>query len=340
MTVLRGPGHAVTALVPSMESHGVIPHVAGVTTADGRTLSADLVVDASGRSTRVPALLADCGVRVISERADAGFRYYTQHFRSPAGSVPPPTSWPVYHHDSLSVVALPGDNDTWSLTLVTSQRDQELRVLGQRDAWRRVAALYPRVGHWMDGEPVDGVLAMGSTATSHRRYVRDGRPVVTGLVPVGDASATSNPQFGLGMTLGFRQAVLLRDSLLAVPLRRPDELALHFAAETEAKISPVLAGLAQWDRERLAEVDASIKGQTHRSTDPQWLFRVALDTARWKDGRILRAMAAVGCGLSTTQEAFGDADLMSRAMELGADAPRYSDPGPTREELLAALDSH
>ncbi|MCX4852195.1 enoyl-CoA hydratase/isomerase family protein [Streptomyces sp. NBC_00893] len=103
------------------------------------------------------------------------------------------------------------------------------------------------------------------------------------------------------MTLGFRQAVLLRDSMRAVALPRLDELALHFAAETAATISPVLAGLAEWDRERLAEVDAERKGQSYRSADPQWHFRTALETARWKDGRILRAMAAVGSGLSTAE---------------------------------------
>ncbi|MGW4233360.1 hypothetical protein ACWEF9_29535 [Streptomyces sp. NPDC004980] len=163
---------------------------------------------------------------------------------------------------------------------------------------------------------------------------------MTGLVPVGDASATSNPQFGLGMTLGFRQAVLLRDSMRAVALPRLDELARHFAAETAATISPVLAGLADWDRERLAEVDAERKGQSYRSADPQWHFRTALETARWKDGRILRAMAAVGSGLSTAEEEFADPALASLVMELAADAPRYSDPGPTRKELLGTMSSH
>ncbi|MGW4233359.1 FAD-dependent oxidoreductase [Streptomyces sp. NPDC004980] len=153
-TVSRGPGHAVTSLMLHEAAHGGVPQVVGVTTADGRTVLADLVVDASGRSTRVPALLAGRGVPVVSERADAGFRYYTQHFRSAAGTVPPQTSWPVYHHDSLSLVALPGDNGTWSLTLVPSDRDQELRALAQQEVWRRVVGLYPRVSHLADGEAV------------------------------------------------------------------------------------------------------------------------------------------------------------------------------------------
>ena len=73
--VRRGVG--VTGLV-TRDSSG-IPHVVGVRTESGEHVHADLVVDATGRRSPMPAWLRDAGAAPLSEETeDSGFVYYTR----------------------------------------------------------------------------------------------------------------------------------------------------------------------------------------------------------------------------------------------------------------------
>jgi hypothetical protein len=117
----------------------------------------------------------------------------------------------------------------------------------------------------------------------------------------------------------------------------PVELAVRFGAATEEHLAPVWKRLAAWDRHRLAEIDAEIRGEGYTTDDPAWNRNVALHTASRKDPDILRGYADVGCLLATPEEALAKPGLMEKIADLGADASRYPDPGPTRRELLAAL---
>jgi 2-polyprenyl-6-methoxyphenol hydroxylase-like FAD-dependent oxidoreductase len=57
-------------------------HVAGVETADGSVYTADLVVDAMGRGSRLPGLLARAGIASgPDELVGSRFLYYTRYFR-------------------------------------------------------------------------------------------------------------------------------------------------------------------------------------------------------------------------------------------------------------------
>ncbi|MDL5200011.1 FAD-dependent monooxygenase [Streptomyces sp. ALI-76-A] len=313
------------------------PRVTGVVTADGATVPADLVVDASGRDTRLPALLEKQGARLAELPGTNGFRYYSRFFRSPDGSLPKPRRWPLTHHDSVSLITLPADRGTWSVTLVTSGRDQILRALGETAVWDRAAALYPEIRPWLDGEPLDGVTVMGGTATRRHELLRDDRPVVTGLLPVGDAWATTNPQFGMGLTMGFRQAELLRDQLRKLGTEDPAELVLAYDRATEDTLVPLWADSDAWDRHRLAEIDEETQGRTYRSDDPAWNLRNVLDAVRLRDPRLLRAVADVASLLRTPDEALAGTDLLTRVAEWSVGVPRHTEPGPARSRLLTAL---
>ncbi|WP_446045571.1 FAD-dependent oxidoreductase [Streptomyces olivaceus] len=313
------------------------PHVTGVLIRGGEQVRADLVVDASGRHSQVAAMLAGIGAAPHEERAEAGFRYYTRYFRSADGTTPHPTPAPVYHYESVTVGTFPGDSGTWSVTMATSSRDQELRGLGNNDAWQRAMKLYPTQAHWAEGEPITGIRAMGGTESTYRRFVVDGLPVATGIVAVGDAWATVNPQVGTGMTMGFRHAALLRDTLRVVGFDDPVELSMAFNAATEENLSPVWQGFAAWDRHRLTEIDLEMQGDSYLTDDADWNLRVAMETARWKDPAIVRAISDVAYLQAPPEEALVKPGLMETIIALGAGAPRYPDPGPTRREVLAAL---
>ena len=89
---------------------------------DRARLAADLVVDAMGRRSALPKLL---GTPVPEEAEDCGFLYYTRFFR---GTLPELRGAPLTPLGTFSVLALPGDAGTWSVTLFASARDQPLKA--------------------------------------------------------------------------------------------------------------------------------------------------------------------------------------------------------------------
>ncbi len=313
------------------------PHICGVMTDFGVRIEADLVIDASGRRTQIPELLAEVGGAPEVLREKAGFRYYTRYFRADERGVPAPRSWPLTHHNSISITTAPGDGDTWSTTLVTSDRDQELRALSRPDVWNRVLALYPHAAHWNDGIPLTEVNVVGGTHNTQRRLVTDGQPVATGILAIGDARMTTNPQFGAGMTTGLRHAVRLRDVLRLLGTDDAVELAVSVDREIDAEFEAAWQDDTAWKRHRVAEIDAEMRGEHYESDDPNWALRCAAEALLLEDGDILRAWGDVASLLASADEAFVKSGLVERVMRLGADAPRYSMQGPSRKELLAAV---
>lgn len=328
----------VTDLLVDHTGGAGCPRVTGVRVHGGEQVEADLVVDATGRRSPVSAMLADIGAVPHEDRVQTGFRYYARFFRSADGVMPRTTPWQVCHHESVSVIPFPCDSHTWAMGIVTSGRDQELRGLANEDVWQRAAKLYATEDRWVEGEPLTGVHVMSGTGGVYRRrFVVDEFPVATGIVAVGDAWAATNPTFGMGMTLGFKHAALLRETLRMVGTDDPLELAVRFDAATEEHLAPLWKNFAAWDRHRLAENDAEIRGESYTTDDPAWHQRIALETARRKDPDVLRGSSEVGCLLATSEEALVKAGLLGKIAELGAGAPRYPDLGPTRLELLAAI---
>lgn len=313
------------------------PHISGVMTDFGVRIEADFVVDASGRQTEVPDFLAEVGGTPEVLREEAGFRYYTRYFRADERGMPAPRPWPLSHHNSISIVTAPGDGENWSTTLVTSDRDQELRPLSRPDVWNRVLALYPHTAHWNAGLPLTEVRVMGGTHNTRRRMVADGQPVATGIVAIGDARMTTNPQFGAGMTNGLRHAVQLRDVLRLLGTDDAVELAVSVDREIEAESGPSWQDDTDWSRHRIAEINAEMRGERYESDDPVWALRSMVEALLVKDPDILRAWGDVGCLLASADEAVVKSGLVERITRLGAEAPRYSEPGPSREELLAAV---
>src|SRR5690349_4527421 len=117
-----------------------VPHVTGVRTTSGEELAADLVVDAMGRNSRLPRWLVDAGAGELHEEAeDSGFLYYTRFFRTRDGSTPAPrTPFLVTPLGSVSILSLPSDRDTWSITVYGASGDQPLKQLRHVERWSAV----------------------------------------------------------------------------------------------------------------------------------------------------------------------------------------------------------
>ncbi|CAM4302329.1 FAD-dependent oxidoreductase [Nocardia ninae] len=334
ITVRRG-----TSVAGLLTEAGQGTRVIGVRTGDGEVITADLVVDALGRNSPIAAMLTDLGLPApIQQKDEVGFLAYSRYFRSPDGSMPAQAPWPLEHHNSLGITSVPGDAGTWSLALFVSGRDRAMRGLSDPAAWQRAVALYPDMAHWATyGEPITGVLAMAGMESRYRRFVVDGRPVATGLLSIGDAWATTNPTFGMGITMGMTHAALLRDVLREVGFEDLEKLALRFDEITEATLAPVQQASAAWDRHRLAQIDSEINGVPYETDDQEWNLRQAIEVAKLLDPGVLRAFGEVGSMLSSPEQALATPGLVDRIIELGAGAAPYPSSGPSRTALLAAI---
>ena len=115
-----------------------------------------------GQRSQLPRWLETAGTKPVHEEADdCGFIYYTRSFRARDGRLPAfraPVTTPV---GSFSLLSLPCDNNTWSVTLFISAGDRPLKRLRAADLWTALVAACPLHAQWLDSEPITDVLAMG-----------------------------------------------------------------------------------------------------------------------------------------------------------------------------------
>ena len=328
----------VTVTELAMRAYDGTSHVTGVRTHTGEELSADLVVDAMGRRSQLPRWLSEAGVRPAHEEGeDPGFIYYTRFFRSADGATPQHRAPVLTPLGTFSLLTLPGDNYTWSVTVFISRGDQPLKRLRDCDRWTSVVSACPQHAHWLEGEPITGVLAMGGIIDRYRRLLVDGRPVVTGLAPVADAWACTNPALGRGMTFGLMHAQHLRD-VVRSHLDCPREFAETWDAVTEAELTPWYRETVEENRDRLREIDALRNGlQPRQPSESTAALRAALLATMRHDPDLFRAfLESRGC-FTRLRELFARSSVVERILELAHDTERPPLPGPDRDHLLQLL---
>jgi 2-polyprenyl-6-methoxyphenol hydroxylase-like FAD-dependent oxidoreductase len=331
-------GVKVTGLLTGPAIIAAAPHVTGVVIDGGAVLRADLVVDATGRRSPVGAMIESAGGRrPHEEREDSGFVYYARHFRSTDGSRPAVLGPLLQHFDSLSILTLPADNDTWGVGFTTSAQDKQVRGLRDASAWQAALKLYPTAAQWGEADPITDVQVIAGIEDRYRRYVVDGEPVVTGLVAIGDAWACTNPSLGRGASIGMLHACALRDLLRDVGPDQPEKLVRRFDEITESTVTPLYRMTLAFDRHRLNEIAADVAGETYQTSDASWAMTKALYAAAPQDPDVLRAYASVASMLCTPPEALAAPGMVAKVLTLGANAPQYPTPGPDRAQLLATI---
>ena len=320
--------------------HRGIPHVSGVRTDAGEEFRADLVVDAMGRRSQLPSWLEEAGARPIREEVeDSGFIYYSRYFRSRNGERPQYVAPLLTPMGTFSLLTLQCDNDTWSVTIFMSAGDTPLKRLRDPAPWTALVAACPRHAHWLDGEPITGVIAMAGVTDRYRRFAVDGHPVATGIAAVGDAAACTNPTNGRGMSLGLMHVQRLRDVIRA-HVHDPVEFAAAWDAATEAELVPWYRENVEEDRARIGEIEALRNGlQPAPRGDSSAVLRKALLAAVPRDPDAFRAFLASRCCLTPLRETFANQRLVKRILELATDSDRLPQAGPNRTQLLQLLDS-
>jgi flavin-dependent dehydrogenase len=275
---------------------------------------------------------------VHEEIEDSGFIYYTRYFRSRNGALPDhrgPLLTPI---GTFSVLVIPSDNDTWSVTLFISAGDQRLKRLRVPEAWTAVVRACPLHAQWLDGDPITDVWAMGGIVDRYRRFATAEEPVATGIAAVGDAWACSNPSLGRGMSVGLLHAQRLRDTIRD-HLDDPREFAVAWDAVTEAELTPWYRETVEEDRDRFAEMRALRDGvEPGPEPSESAVLRRALTAAMSLDADMFRTFLASRSCLTPLRDAFADQDLVSRIIELARESAPPRLPGPGRAQLLALVD--
>jgi hypothetical protein len=98
--------------------------------------------------------------------------------------------------------------------------------------------------------------------------------VATGIAPVGDAWACSNPSLGRGMALGLLHVQRLRD-VIREQLEDPRQFAEVWNAVTEAELTP-------WYRETVEEDRAGSPRSRRYATDTNPSYSVARQPRSWQ----------------------------------------------------------
>jgi 2-polyprenyl-6-methoxyphenol hydroxylase-like FAD-dependent oxidoreductase len=330
-------GTRVTGLVSGPSTAGV-PRVAGVETAHGELVGADLVVDAMGRRSPLQRMLCAIGARrPREEREEQGFAYHSRQFRTRDGR-PAPLPNAVAHVESMSLVTIPGDNDTWGLSLVTAANDKAFRALRSPAVWDQVLALFPGTAESRAaGIALTDVQVLSRLEDRQRWLVVDDRPVVTGLVAVGDAWACTNPTLGRGATIGLLHVAAMRDVLRAVRTSDAEKLVRCFADVTDEVVGPLYDISLHDDRHRMAEMQADIVGTPYETSDPDWAISRRFMNVAARDPDVLRAFLRVAYLLDTPEHALAMPGVREKLEALGPELPRYAAEGPRRAEVLAVV---
>ncbi len=351
-------GDEVTGLAAERDPATGITRVFGVNVMrpDGthEIVCGDLVVDASGRRSKLPDWLEAIGAKRPAEESEPCGIFYSSRFYRLRDGVELPVMEGGMGQDLgyMKIGIFPGDARIFSLTLAASPEDDLLRSVLRTRGFETAAAALPITRDWVDptvSEPISDVHGMANLRNTRRWLVADGEPLALCVVAIGDALIHTNPITGRGCSLAWVSAFLLADLLHKEP-DDPRALALGLDAAIEREVVPWWRAQVQQDRDALEVEAIQARGenpfQVERvdgSQDPKAfmrsLLREGLGHALREEISVLRAFMRVFNLLDAPEDLMRRPEVMQRVIQAWNE--RHSKPplatGPSRAEMLALL---
>jgi flavin-dependent dehydrogenase len=181
---------------------------------DATVVQADLVIDASGRGSRLPHWLGELGIPVTEPLTiDAHLGYACRTYRS-IGK--PPIDIAVViaatPQTGRGALAIPVEDGQWLIIAGGYGDRRPSRVVEEFDEFLATLpdpAIFDLTRHL---EPVSDIAIHRQTGNRRNRYGKS-RAWPAGLLAVGDAYCAFNPVYGQGITVAACQALLIRDAL-------------------------------------------------------------------------------------------------------------------------------
>ena len=298
---------------------------------DGEVISARTVVDATGRNSPLPRWLEEIGARAMSEEhRHVGLLYYSRFYRLMPGATAPDVEG-QFGADLgfLKYAVFPGDDDTFSLTMGIAVEDEDLRGIRHAHAFDALAAILPTTGRWLAAGAIpltDDVAVMARMRNRLRRLVVGDAPVVTGLVPVGDAAVCTNPLYGRGTSLALAHGFEVADLIVAQD--DPAQLMVDADSLTMAELEP-------WYR-------ASVAQDQLRPDDPAAAFQGAFFAAVRSDPDVWRAFMRTFNLLAPPDAMLNDPVVQAKVLEAAAAGdlgPVVVEGAPSRDEVLSIINA-
>jgi 2-polyprenyl-6-methoxyphenol hydroxylase-like FAD-dependent oxidoreductase len=334
------------------------PRVTGVRLVTGKgaeeKLAADLVLDASGRRSKLGAWLQEIGAPKMEKDSEPCGIFYCSRFYRTLDGVDRPELGGVMGSDLgyMKYGIFPGDAGIFSITLCASPHDDPMRQILKTPFFEEAVRALPATRDWVDpkvSEPISDVHGMGNLNNTRCHFVRDGEPLALGVYPIGDALIHTNPLNGRGCTLAFVNAELVADVLREHP-EDPAEFARALDAAIEREIVPWYQATLSQDRDGI-EVNRLQQG----GDDPfafqredgtvdtraymRSLLREGLLPAMREDLGLLRAFMRVFNLLEAPADLMKDPRIMQQVLQ-AFEKREEREPvvrGPSRAEMIETL---
>lgn len=342
---LRRPGveHRSGVRVTGLLTGGDGPaRVTGVRTADGGTIEADVVVDASGRRSELGRWLTAAGLPAPVELSEScGIVYYTRHYRQVGRKPGGPLNrgfgagglW-----DHYTAVLFRGDADTFSISIGVLPGDEPTKGLKDPAAFTAAVAATPLLAGWLAPDvsvPVSGVHVMAGLDNAVR-FPDPAVGPVAGLMAVGDSVCTTNPAYGRGVSLALAGVALLTETLTDHP-EVDTAQAAAFWSGMEQLVRPWFDEARLNDLGRRALWQATVEGRRPGRPPAGVVTFGAAVAASTVDETVWRQVARTMMMLAPPASLYADPGVGERIGRALAGGPPPALPGATRDRFVAAI---